>query len=222
MTLEYRQGSVRRTPSRGRSGQAIDRSIRHGAGVRVLTRFVRRRGTHPVTLFRTALWSTTLAAVVSASRLGSQSLASEPDSSVRTPLPRGATVGDGAFMTMTSHVGGILGFASMIPFSNNVCNDTPSAEPTCFWSVRGPLKEGWIVGAAVGFTVGSALRARAQGCSLERWLPRAIAGAALGAAPVVLLYNSRDRTPTRQAYSLVVAPLIQSSVTALFLRSCPR
>jgi hypothetical protein len=173
--------------------------------------------------FRPALAMATLAVVVSASRLGSQSLASEPDSSVRTPLPRGATVGDAAFITVTSHVGGILGFVSMIPFSDNICNDNPFPEPPpCFWSVRGPLKEGWIVGAAVGFTVGSALRARAEGCSLGRWAPRAIAGAALGAAPVVLLYNSRDRTPTRQAYSLVAAPLIQSSVTALFLRSCPR
>ena len=50
-----------------------------------------------MTTLRTAVSVAILAIAAPAAQLSSQALAAGPDSSVRAPLPRGATIGDAAF-----------------------------------------------------------------------------------------------------------------------------
>jgi len=80
---------------------------------------------------------------------------------------------------------------------------------------------GWFGGAAVGATLGAARVARQRGCPARTAAGRALAGAALGAAPGLLVIVRRpDKYPPRRSALILGAPLLAGAGATAAVIGC--
>jgi hypothetical protein len=131
----------------------------------------------------------------------------QPTESVSGSQPSAVSVirQGAAWGTLGSVLGGVGGFVADQAYCNSHnSKERSSLVAPCFVPIGEGSAIGWFGGAAVGATLGAARLAQKRGCPRRAAILRALAGAALGSAPglIVIAQRPRNYPPPR---SLIIA-----------------
>jgi hypothetical protein len=125
-----------------------------------------------------------------------------------------STLSTGAKSVGWATYGSVLGGFSGWVVDNAYCNKHHRDEGDyifgpCFFYANGGFATGWFGGAMVGATLGAARMAEKRGCPRGAALMRAFAGAALGAAPGLIIVVPRPgKYPPSRSLVILGTPLL--------------
>jgi hypothetical protein len=122
--------------------------------------------------------------------------------------------------------GSVLAGAAGFAIDQAYCNQHRGDEPSvlfgpCFLYAGEGVAAGWFGGAIVGATLGAAKVAQKRGCPRRESLMRTFAGAALGAAPGLIIVAGRPgKYPPSRSAVIVGTPLLAGVVAAAAVMGC--